>query len=43
MMVTTTVDATSPPTSPAYVFDGEMWARNFARPNRLPTKYAPVS
>ena len=27
--MTTTVDATMPPMSPAYVFDGEMWVRNF--------------
>ena len=39
----TTVAATIPPISPAYVFDGEMWVRNFRRPNRWPMKYAPVS
>ena len=32
-----------PPISPAHVLDGEMWVRNFRRPNRLPMKYAPVS
>ena len=43
MTATITVDATIPPMSPAYVLDGEMWVRNFSRPNRLPTRYAPVS
>ena len=33
---TTTVVATMPPIRPAYVFDGEMWVRNFGRPNCLP-------
>ena len=35
---TTTVVATIPPTRPAYVFDGEMWVRNFRWPNCLPTR-----
>ena len=35
---TATVEATTPPTRPAYVFEGEMWARNFSRPNCRPTR-----
>src|SRR5207249_2554023 len=43
MSPTTTVAAITPPTTPAYVLEGEICTRNRARPNRRPARYAPVS
>ena len=41
--MTTSVQTTTPPTTPSTDFLGEMWARNRRRPNERPTRNAPVS
>ena len=40
MSATTTVVATTPPTRPSIVFDGEMWVRNFVAAELLADEVA---